>query len=172
MSKIKGIIRRGLVAAGVPVVALFVLAAVAFALSDGPEERDDHQDGGGISHASTVYYTRQLIPFIAWVDRVYYGGRPEDLSSNPNVCCGEWRRDKTEYKRWTGSSWKTVKTLGSSMYHVTGSPGNLSYYNLNNDVTLTGGAYVRQHLRYRNTVDFPVLGTYNFPGGWNSHFLE
>ena len=125
-----------------------------------------------ISHASTVYYTRQLVPFIAWVDRVYHGRRPEDLSSDPLECCGEWRRDKTEYKRWTGSSWKTVTTVGSGTYRVTGSPGNLSYYNLNNDVTLTGGAYVRQHLRYRNTVTFPVLGTYNFPGGWNTHFLE
>ena len=110
-----------------------------------------------------------MIPFIAWVDKVHHGGRGEDLSNDPLECCGEWKRDRTDYLRWTGSKWKKVMTVGASGYHA---GDTLSYYNLNNDVTLEGGAHVRQHLRYRNTVTWPVLGTYEFPGGWNKHFLE
>ena len=166
----KHVTRKALVAAFISVVALFAVAAVALALTDGPEESDDHQDGNGTSHESTVHYTRQLVPWIARVDKVHFGGRGEDLSDEPFQCCGEWRRDATEYRRWTGTKWKLVKTVSNGGYHV--GDQSLSYYNLNNDVTLEGGAYVRQHLRYRNTITWPVMGTYDFPGRWNKHFLE
>ena len=78
--------RKGLVAVGVSVVALLVLAAVALALEDGPETRDDIGDGHGTSHQSTVYYDKDTDPFVAHVDRVYFGGR-KPANMTPYECC-------------------------------------------------------------------------------------
>ena len=78
-------------------------------LSDGPKTSDGIGDGYGTSHSSTVYYTKQTNPFVANVDRIYYGGRKP--KEHFGECCGGWRHQQAKYKEWDGSKWVTVKTV-------------------------------------------------------------
>ena len=156
----------------VPIVTAFAAFAVVWADENGPETTDDIGDGYGTSHTSTVYYTRQLSPFIAWVDRVYFGGRKPD-DSFPGQCCGAWRVKKTLYREWDGSEWDTVVNEGAGSWHEPAGAPELSYYNMNRDVTLEGGALVQQKLEFRKIVT--VLeegGMLQYSGRWHSHFLE
>ena len=85
------------------------------------------------------------------------------------TCCGEWRREKTIYKRWNGSNWITVLNKGSSSWRGLGVSG-LSYYNLNTDVTLEGGALVKQWLKYRLLFQFSSYVEWG--GATHMHYLE
>lgn len=161
--------KRVWVTAITAVVAFVLISSVGWALTNGPNNTTDFYDLDGITHSSTVHYTRQLSPFIAWVDKIYYGGRkPGGLS--PFGCCGEWARDSTQYKEWNGSSWVTVVSFGASSWRDTGTPG-LAYWNLNDDVTLEGGALAKHRLKYRYFVNATM--TYNnVTGSYHNHFLE
>ena len=77
---------------------------------------------------------------------------------------------QNEYKRWDGSSWVLVRSFGASSWRATGTPG-LAYWNLNNDVTLEGGALVKQHLRYRYFLIL-VNKWAEWNGSTHNHFLE
>ena len=114
--------RRAGVAVLAAVLSLLIFSAVAWALSDGPITSDPIGDGKGTAHSSTVYYTKQSSPFIAWVDRVYYGGRKPSTTFLLE-CCGQWRRNNTVYREWNGSSWVTAVSFGSSSWRATGNPG-------------------------------------------------
>ena len=63
-----------------------LLALMLLGLSDGPETSADARVATGdqrITHNSTVYYDKDTNPFVAYVDRVYWGARPaEDLNFN------------------------------------------------------------------------------------------
>ena len=102
--------------------------------------------------------------------RVRYGGRkhPADGAYQIN---GSWRHEKTEHKRWTGSQWTNQETIGASLWRYTGSPNNLDFHTLGQDVNLTGGALVKQRLRFQC---YDLLGNdwVAFSGRWNRHFLE
>ena len=102
-------------------------------------EDDDLNDGHGVSHRSTVDYSRQLEPWAALVRFVKYEGRHPDSG----ICwhLGTWRHQKTEYKRWTGSSWALVDVVGTGDWLDTGTPG-LDDYTIQDDVTLWTGALV------------------------------
>ena len=152
----------------VPLIWVLLISAVTLAAENGPIYSDGIGDGYGTSHHSTVYYTKQSDPFIAWVDRVYFGGRKPDTSIEE--CCGQWRHEKTLYRRWNGSNWITVRNTGSASWQSSGTPG-LSYFNLNTDVTLEGGALVKQRLRYRKYL--LLAGDWaEWSGSYHSHFLE
>ena len=101
-----------------------------------------------------------------------YGGRKHPADGF-GECCGEWRHNRTEYKRWTGSAWTNVETKGASNWRATGSPGNLAYHTFGDDIDLHGGALVRQRLQYRR---FRMVGNQSawltVGGDWNNHFLE
>lgn len=153
-------------------VGLLTFSTTVWAYSNGPKNSDNLQDGGGTSHSSTVYYNRQLSPFIAWVDRMYYGGRNFDTSDNPIVCCAQWRRDYTKYKEWNGSKWVTVKTVWASGWRTSGTPGQLSYWDLNTDATLDGGALVQQMLKWKYLVPLPQPKWLQWKGVIHSHYLE
>ena len=60
-------------------------------------------------------------------------------------------------------------TKGASSWRGLGVSG-LSYYNLNTDVTLEGGALVKQRLRFKLLGN---LNTYfDWAGSYHSHYLE
>ena len=154
-------------AAFVTVVALFVLAAVALALSNAPlRQYDLDDDQSAASDQSKVYYTKQTTPFVAHVERVRYGGRqhPADDVYRFN---GAWRHEETLYRRWTGSKWVTA----ASTWRVTGSANDLAFHILDQDVDLTEGALVRQRLRFQY-LDTVVNDWGGHAGRWNKHYLE
>ncbi len=160
--------RRGLMAVLVPLIGVLLFSAVASAAENGPTTSNLIRDGYGASHHSTVYYTKQSVPFIAWVDRVYFGGRKPSI--NFISCCGEWRHENTLYRRWNDSSWVTVRNTGSASWQSSGTPG-LSYFNLNTDVTLEGGVLVKQRLKYRKYL-LQLETWIEWNGSFHSHFLE
>ncbi len=156
----------------VPVVAAFGAFAVAWADEDGPETSDAIGDGYGTSHTSTVYYDRQLSPFIVWVDRVYYGGWKPDTNFY-GQCCGAWREKNALYKKWNGTKWVTVVSESPGSWHEPSGTPELSYYNRNRDVTLEGGALVQQRLEYQKIVTIGDQGEMlQYSGYWHSHYLE
>ena len=65
----------------------------------------------------------------------------------------------------------THESLGHSLWRYTGSPGTLDYHTLGQDVNLTGGALVKQRLKFQwydlLNNEFKTRG-----GTWNRHFLE
>ena len=63
--------RRVWVTAITAVFAFVLISSVAWALTNGPNNTTDVYDFNGITHSSTVHYTRQHSPFIAWVDRIW-----------------------------------------------------------------------------------------------------
>ena len=161
--------RRAGAAVLAAVLSLLIFSTVAWALSNGPKTSDPIGDGNGTAHSSTVYYTKQSSPFIACVDRVYYGGRKPSTGSTE--CCAQWRREGTVYMKWNGSSWVTAVSFGSSSWRITGNPG-LAYWNVNNDVTLEGGALVRNRLRYRKSFTPQPQGWIAYSGPYHNHYLE
>ena len=132
----------------------------------------------GITHSSYVHYTKETNPFVALVERVYFGGRPAaNLQSFQQY--SDWRRDLTQYMRWNGGTqWDAQITVGSSDWDNCGSPGSLCWWNLNNTADLEDSAMVRQRLAYKITFwaggdglgDF--WGTTEWYGGLNEHYLE
>ena len=64
------------------IIAVAAMASLALiALSDGPIETKDAKPwtgDNGVTHSSTVYYGKTTNPFVAYVDRIYFGGRPPD----------------------------------------------------------------------------------------------
>ena len=139
-------------------------------LSNGPKTSYDVGDGNGISHSSTVYYTKETDPFVAEVDRVHFGGREKE-EGHLEFASG-WRRKKTEYREWNGSSWVTEATVNPGSWRATGHE-ELDWWNLENDVTLEGGALVEQRLEYRffYTV-WDQIHEYKWRGALLDHFLE
>ena len=93
------------------------------ALSDDPIATKDAKTMTGdndVTHSSTVYYNKATNPFIAYVDRVYWGAKPaEDLEFWQFA--SEWKRDHTEYKEWDGNSWDTEKTVKAGKWRDCGS---------------------------------------------------
>ena len=136
-------------------------------LVDGPYDSDDVSDGHGISHSSYVYYTKETDPFVAEVDRIHYGAREKE--EEPLQSQSGWRRYKTEYKEWDGDSWNRVKKLKSSPWRETGYD-SLDWWNVSNDVTLEGGALVKQQIQYRFFVF--LGGEFTWAGAMHDHYLE
>ena len=110
------------------------------------------------------------------VDRIYYGGRKYHVTFPFHTSL--WKRNKTYYKEWNGSRWVTERRVNAPSWLNTGTPG-LIYYNVNNDVTLEGGALVKQRLKYRYYIPAPnefgewvfnVIVEWN--GSYHSHYLE
>ena len=136
-------------------------------LSNGPKRSSAIDDDHGISHESWVYYTKETDPFVAEVDRVHFGGRKKDTSLPESV--PEWRRHDTEYKEWNGTKWVREKKIGPGRWKSSG-PEELDWWNLENDVTLEGGALVKQRLHYR----YFLFGEIDFEwsGPWHRHYLE
>ena len=161
--------RRLLVVVLVALLVVLASSTVAWALSNGPET-SSLNDGYGTSHSSTVYYDKETNPFVAEVDRVYYGGRKRDTDFGE--CCAIWTRYHTLYREWNGSSWVTVQSFGAGAWQSTG-PESLSWWNLHNDVTLEGGALVQQRLEYEYHIVGPD-GTVEikWTGPYHNHYLE
>ena len=89
-------------------------------------------------------------------------------------CCGQWKHNRTEYKRWTGTAWVNVKVKGeASTWNTQGEPDDLHYITFEDDVDLHGGAFVRQRIEYRR---LRIVGDHSSwlkkGGDWNEHFLE
>ncbi len=162
-----------------PKLLLIAVAGLAslslIALSNGPIETEDARPWTGdteVTHSSTVYYGKTTNPFVAYVDRIYFGGRPAaDLEWWQFA--SEWKRDATLYQRWDGSKWKTVLTVPASSWQDCGSPDNLCVDNLYNEATLRDGALVRQRLKYRYFwYAGEDLQETSFSGIYHDHFLE
>ena len=112
-------------------------------------------------------FVRNLWRFASSHNMKYRGRKP---SNNIVSCCPEWRHEYTKYRRWNGSSWVTVTSYSAGSWQESGTPG-LSYFNLNTDVTLEGGALVKQRLKYR--LFFVELNQHQeWSGSIHSHFLE
>ena len=153
-----------------------LVSLVLLALANGPETSTDADWVTGddeITHESTVHYTKDTNPFVAYVDRVYWGGKPaEDLEWWQFA--SEWRRDDTHYKRWDGSDWETEMEVKKGKWRDCGSADDgLCYWNLNNDVTLNDSARVDQRLLYRYFFYAGgKLDKLEWPGEWHEHYLE
>ncbi len=143
--------RRAGVAVLAAVLSLLIFSAVAWALSRRADNLGSYRRRKRHCAFQYCFTTQNSHPtFIAWVDRVYYGGRKPSTTFLLE-CCGQWRRNNTVYREWNGSSWVTAVSFGSSSWRATGNPG-LAYWNVNNDVTLEGGALVKNRLRYKKYV--------------------
>ena len=112
-------------------------------------------------------------PFEAEVTNVDIGGRPPPgkVYTTNEV----WGSKYIEYRKWTGSKWKTVRKYQSTAWYAGGSPGNLKYVYDSTDVSLPGGALVKHRNRYGWVVHYPLGGGdwAEWPGrSTHSHFLE
>ena len=140
---------RAIVCKHALVVGLVSLTFLA--LTDGPETSADADwvtGDDGITHNSTVYYDKDTDPFVAYVDKVYWGARPAE-NLNWNESGAQWQREPTLYKVWDDDSWDTEASVDAGPWRSCGSSVNgLCWWNLNNDVTLEGAALVYQRLRY------------------------
>ena len=159
------------------VLVVGLVSLTLLALSDGPYTTADVQRiisaDDGITHNSTVYYDKDTNPFVADVDRVEYGARPAEQLQwwqyGP-----QWKRDNTLYYSWNGNSWVTEVSVGAGFWRSCGSSANgLCWTSLENDVTLEGGALVRQRLKYYlyQSVAFGQ-NLYSWTGSWHDHYLE
>ena len=158
------------------VLVVGLVSLTLLGLSDGPETSADallHTGDQGITHNSTVYYDKDTNPFVAYVDRVYWGARPaEDL--NFNEFGSSWQRRPTTYWEWDGDSWELQLEVAAGQWRSCGSSANgLCWWDLENDVTLEGGALVRQRLKYYlyQSVAFGQ-NLYSWTGSWHEHYLE
>ena len=155
---------------GIVLVSLTLLA-----LTDGPETSTDAEatQDYGITHSSTVYYDKDTDPFVAYVDRVYWGARPAE-NLNWNESGSQWQREPTLYKEWDGDSWETVVSVNAGPWRSCGSSANgLCWWNLNNDVTLEGSARVDQRLKYAYYVAAAFESQkVSWSGEWHKHYLE
>ena len=164
-----------------PIFAAALVALSIMALTNGPEHSADAQNvtnDGGITHTSYVHYSKTTNPFVANVDRVYYGGRPPGDLSEEWQFDPKWRREVTHYVRWNGSQWAPQLTRSSTEWRDCGSPGSLCWWNLHNDVTLNDSAAVFQKLKYKYLFFNPGEGlgaevhSFSWSGYWHRHFLE
>lgn len=137
--------------------------------TNGPISSDDSGDGCGTDHTSTVHYNKDTSPFVAYVDKVNYGGRKPkgDFGSLGHA----WRRAPTKYWDWNGTSWVLDTTVSASSWRTTGSCPGLAWWDLGNDVTLDGGALVVQYLDFKY---FSIIGQgwVNYSGRDHDHYLE
>jgi hypothetical protein len=151
------------------------------ALTNGPQNASDASAATGdhgITHTSYVHYTKDTSPFVAHVERVHYGGRPAaDL--DPYQHYSKWRRERTEYMTWNGSTqWDAQTTVGNSNYSECGSVGNLCWWDLTTTADLEGSAMVGQRLAYKITFwaggldQDTVVATTKWYGSMNEHYLE
>ncbi len=86
-----------------------------------------------------------------------------------------WRHKETQYWKCTGSQWSSVKTIGASGWRTTGTPGNLAFHTLDQDVDLPGGACVKQRLKLRWYMMFGDPSDWDwtgYAGRWDEHYLE
>ena len=146
------------------------------ALTDGPETSADADwvtGDDGITHNSTVYYDKDTDPFVAYVDKVYWGARPAE-NLNWNESGSQWQREPTLYKVWDDDSWDTEASVDAGPWRSCGSSVNgLCWWNLNNDVTLEGSARVDQRLRYAFYLSAGSdAHLYRWSGEWHEHYLE
>ena len=146
------------------------------ALTDGPETSVDADwvtGDDGITHNSTVYYDKGTNPFVAYVDKAFWRARPaEDL--NFNEFGSSWQRAATQYWEWDDDSWEPQLEVTAGQWRSCGSSANgLCWTSLENDVTLEGGALVRQRLKYHyyTTAAFDN-GRVAWDGAWHWHYLE
>jgi hypothetical protein len=157
-------------------VNIGLVSLALLALTDGPETSTDADWVTGddeITHNSTVYYDKDTNPFVAYVDKVYWGARPaEDLEWYQYG--SQWRREPTLYKSWNGNSWETEASVDAGPWRACGSSVNgLCWWNLNNDVTLEGSARVDQRLKYALYLSAGSdAHLYSWSGEWHEHYLE
>ncbi len=154
-----------------------LVSLTLLALTSGPETSTDADwvtGDDGITHDSRVHYTTETNPFVAEVDRVYFGGRP--AGNLLSVWFGaDWRRDPTLYKVWNGSAWVTDHTVNKGPWRGCGDEDDgLCWWTLNNDVTLEDSARVDQRLRYRYFfyVWTDEIAKTEWPGRYHKHYLE
>ena len=87
-----------------------------------------------------------------------------------------WRMDSRVYCEWNpdDSEWVEVESVGNSSWRDTGTPG-LAWHDDYDNVFMDHGAYVKQRLRYHQTLvcTWDGIGDpQDFPGRWHKHFLE
>ena len=126
-----------------------------------------------------MYYDKDTNPFVAYVDKVYWGAWPaEDARPAEDLewwqYGPQWKRDTTLYKVWDGNSWDTEASVNAGPSRACGSSDNgLCWWNLNNDVTLEGSARVDQRLKYHYFYSAgSELNKLEWPGSWHQHYLE
>ena len=157
------------------VLVVGLVSLTLLALTNGPETTTDTDwvtGDDGITHNSTVHYSKDTNPFVAYVDKVHYGARPAaDLEWWQFA--SEWKRDTVKYKVWDGNSWETEESVSADSWRDCGSPDSLCWWNVNKDVTLEDSARVDQRLKYR--YFYYAAGKLNkmeWPGNWHRHYLE
>lgn len=87
-----------------------------------------------------------------------------------------WRMDSRKYCEWDPDDreWDQVDSEGPSEYRDTGTPG-LAYHDDYDNVFMDYGAYVKQRLRFHETLMCTFDGvaqSSDWPGTWHRHFLE
>ena len=144
---------------------------VVLALTNGPEESDDHNDGQGDSHSTEVTYYRSLNPWVAEVRNVEIGGRP--YYDGVPCTTQKWKTKYLRYWRWDGENWVLKKGKTGPGWLET-SDTSLTYHDDDEDVRLTGGAAVTHRNEYQVS---PSCGFGGNPIPWDGsshhiHYLE